>query len=178
MFANENFLFWFVVYDVLDDYIVHASFQRYLASERSAALEHLHNLEDLNIYQNSVIIFDRGYYSEDMFRYCVEHQHLCLMRLKQNYNIAKKCFGDIITVLPGNTKDGTEDIKIRVIEVTLGMEQKSILPPIFLIHIFLRRCSASFTSIAGRSKQNIRNLSDADLRLCLEEHFDEKRTKQ
>ena len=48
---------------VLDDYIVHASFQRYLASERSAALEHLHNLEDLNIYQNSVVIFDRGYYS-------------------------------------------------------------------------------------------------------------------
>ena len=41
-----------IVYDVLDDYIVHASFQRYLASERSAALEHLHNLEDLNIYQN------------------------------------------------------------------------------------------------------------------------------
>ena len=116
-----------IVYDVLDDYIVHASFQRYLASERSAALEHLHNLEDLNIYQNSVIIFDRGYYSEDMFRYCVEHQHLCLMRLKQNYNIAKKCFGDIITVLPGNTKDGTEDIKIRVIEVTLGDGTKEYL---------------------------------------------------
>ena len=96
-----------IVYDVLDDYIVHASFQRYLASERSAALEHLHNLEDLNIYQNSVVIFDRGYYSEDMFRYCVEHQHPCLMRLKQNYNIAKKCSGDIITVLPGNEKDGT-----------------------------------------------------------------------
>ena len=109
-----------IVYDVLDDYIVHASFQRYLASERSAALEHLHNLEDLNIYQNSVVIFDRGYYSEDMFRYCVERQHLCLMRLKQNYNIAKKCSGDIITVLPGNEKDGTEDIRIRVIEVILN----------------------------------------------------------
>ena len=116
-----------IVYDVLDDYIVHASFQRYLASERSAALEHLHNLEDLNIYQNSVVIFDRGYYSEDMFRYCVEHQHLCLMRLKQNYNIAKKCFGDIITVLPGNTKDGTENIKIRVIEVILNDGTKEYL---------------------------------------------------
>lgn len=116
-----------IVYDVLDDYIVHASFQRYLASERSAALEHLHNLEDLNIYQNSVIIFDHGYYSEDMFRYCVEHQHLCLMRLKQNYNIAKKCFGDIITVLPGNTKDGTENIKIRVIEVILNDGTKEYL---------------------------------------------------
>ena len=43
-----------IVYDVLDDYIVHASFQRYLASERSAALEHLHNLEDLNIYQTAL----------------------------------------------------------------------------------------------------------------------------
>ena len=116
-----------IVYDVLDDYIVHASFQRYLASERSAALEHLHNLEDLNIYQNSVVIFDRGYYSEDMFRYCVEHQHLCLMRLKQNYNIAKKCSGDIITVLPGNEKDWTEDIRIRVIEVILSDGTKEYL---------------------------------------------------
>ena len=116
-----------IVYDVLDDYIVHASFQRYLASERSAALEHLHNLEDLNIYQNSVIIFDRGYYSENMFRYCVEHQHLCLMRLKQNYNIAKKCSGDIITVLPGNEKDRTEDTKIRVIEVILNDGTKEYL---------------------------------------------------
>lgn len=116
-----------IVYDVLDDYIVHASFQRHLASERSAALEHLHNLEDLNIYQNSVVIFDRGYYSEDMFRYCVEHQHLCLMRLKQNYNIAKKCSGDIITVLPGNEKDRTEDTKIRVIEVILNDGTKEYL---------------------------------------------------
>ena len=116
-----------IVYDVLDDYIVYASFQRYLASERSAALEHLHNLEDLNIYQNSVVIFDRGYYSEDMFRYCVEHQHLCLMRLKQNYNIAKKCSGDIITVLPGNEKDGTEDVRIRVIEVILNDGTKEYL---------------------------------------------------
>ena len=116
-----------IVYDVLDDYIVHASFQRYLASERSAALEHLHNLEDLNIYQNSVIIFDRGYYSKDIFRYCVEHQHLCLMRLKQNYNIAKKCSGDIITILPSNAKDGTKDIRIRVIEVILDDGTKEYL---------------------------------------------------
>ena len=84
-------------------------------------------LEDLNIYQNSVVIFDRGYYSEDMFRYCVEHQHLCLMRLKQNYNIAKKCSGDIITILPGNEKDGTEDIRIRVIQVILNDGTKEYL---------------------------------------------------
>lgn len=142
-----------IVYDVLDDYIVHASFQRYLASERSAALEHLHNLEDLNIYQNSVVIFDRGYYSEDMFRYCVEHQHLCLMRLKQNYNIAKKCSGDIITVLPGNTKDGTEDIRIRVIEVILNDGTKEYLATnLFGSHIsqqmFFSNLPSSFLDFA------------------------------
>ena len=54
------------------------SFQRFLASEHAAALEHLKNLESLNIYQDSIVIFDRGYYSENFFRYCVEHGHLCL----------------------------------------------------------------------------------------------------
>lgn len=116
-----------VVYDVLDDYIVHASFHRYLASERSAALEHLHNLECLNIYQNSIVIFDRGYYSEDMFRYCVDHQHLCLMRLKENYTIAKKCSGDILTILPGSPRNGTSDMKIRVVQVTLDNGTKEYL---------------------------------------------------
>ena len=108
-----------IVYDVLDDYIVHTSFHRYLASERSAALDHLNNLEALNIYNNSVVIFDRGYYSEDMFRYCVKHGHLCLMRLKENLKISKSCNGDTISVLSGDVMKGTEDIKVRVIEVTL-----------------------------------------------------------
>ena len=116
-----------VVYDVLDDYVVHASFHRYLASERAAALEHLKNLEDLNIYQNGIVIFDRGYYSEAMFRYCVEHNHLCVMRLKENYVIARKCSGDMITVLPGNPKDGTQDVNIRVIEVILDNGTKEYL---------------------------------------------------
>jgi hypothetical protein len=57
-----------IVYDVLDDYIVHASLHKFLASERSATLEHLKQLEDIGIYKDSVVIFDRGYYSESLFR--------------------------------------------------------------------------------------------------------------
>lgn len=116
-----------IVYDVLDDYIVHASFHRYLASERAAALEHLQQLECLNIFVNSVVIFDRGYYSENMFRYCIENNHLCLMRLKEGFKLAKKCTGDIITILPGNKKEGTNDIEIRVIEVVLDNGTKEYL---------------------------------------------------
>ena len=116
-----------IVYDVLDDYIAHASFHRYLASERSAAIEHLKQLESLHIYENSVVIFDRGYYSENLFRYCVAHNHLCLMRLKEKYNLSKKCKGDIITILPGNPTDHTEDISVRVVEVTLDDGSKEYL---------------------------------------------------
>lgn len=108
-----------IVYDVLDDYIVHASIHRFYASERSAAIEHLKNLELLNIYDNSVVIFDRGYYSEDMFRHCVRHGYLCLMRLKDSFKISKSCRGDTTSVLKGDPSKNIEDIPIRVIEVIL-----------------------------------------------------------
>ena len=111
-----------IVYDVLDDYIVHASLNRFLAPEREAALEHLQNLEALGIYKDSVVVFDRGYYSESMFRYCVEHGHYCVMRIKDCIGLAKKAGkrnADITWFLPGSPKHGTEDIKIRVISVKL-----------------------------------------------------------
>jgi len=116
-----------IVYDVLDDYIVHASFHRYLASERSAAKEHLEQLEALNIFKNSIVIFDRGYYSEAMLRYCIEHNHICLMRLKEKINLCKSCKGDTITTIPGDKKLGTSDITVRVIEVILDDGSKEYL---------------------------------------------------
>ena len=78
-----------IIYDVLDDYIVHASIHKFLSSERAAALEHLKVLEDMGIHTDSIIIFDRGYYSEDMFRYCVEHGYFCVLRLKECLNLSK-----------------------------------------------------------------------------------------
>ena len=108
-----------IIYDVLDDYIVHASIHKFLSSERAAALEHLKVLEDMGIHTDSIIIFDRGYYSEDMFRYCVEHGYFCVLRLKECLNLSKKCSGDTISVLPGSKKEGTSDLSIRGIEVVL-----------------------------------------------------------
>ena len=58
----------------------------------------------MGLYNNSIIIFDRGYYSEDMFRYCVEHGHLCVMRLKEGINLSKKCNGDMISILQGTLR--------------------------------------------------------------------------
>lgn len=79
-------------------------------------------LEDLGIYKDSVIVFDRGYYSENMFRYCAEHDHYCVMRLKSNIKLSKqagKRTNDFTTFLEGDHKAGTEDIRVRVISVRL-----------------------------------------------------------
>lgn len=115
-----------IVYDVLDDYIVHSSFQRYLASERAAALEHLKNLEALNIYQDSIVIFDRGYYSEN-FSATVWSMDISVLCASKKGTISQKCSGDVHTFLPGNSKDGTTDIDVRVIEVTLDDGTKEYL---------------------------------------------------
>ena len=138
-----------VVYDVLDDYIIHASFHHYLASERSAAIEHLKSLETLNIYENSVVIFDRGYYSEKLFRYCVEHGHTCLMRLKENYNISKKCSGNIITVLPDDEKKAQRILKYVLLKSFLIMELRNILQQICLTRQLPSQCFKNNTFIAG-----------------------------
>ena len=53
-----------MVYDVLDDYIVHASIHPYLSSERAAALSHLQSLEALDIYKDSEIEKKEYSYSE------------------------------------------------------------------------------------------------------------------
>ncbi len=116
-----------IVYDVLEDHIVHASMHRFLASERSAALEHLKSLECLGIYKDSVVIFDRGYYSRALFRYCVDHGHFCVMRLKERLQLSRSCHGDQETVLPGDPEQDIPDTKIRVIEVTLDDGSKEYL---------------------------------------------------
>ena len=85
-------------------------------AKRQAAVNHLKTIENLGIYNNSIVIFDRGYYAEWLFRYCVSHSHPCVMRLKEKIKISRASLGDTITILPGNPKEGTEDIRIRVVK--------------------------------------------------------------
>ena len=49
------------------------------------------------------------------------------MRLKENYKVVKKCKNDIITTLKSNLADNTEDITVRVVEVTLDNGSKEYL---------------------------------------------------
>ena len=107
------------IYDVCNDFIVHGLLTRYLGSERNAALQHCADLEKLGQFKNSIIIFDRGYYSEKMFRYFAERGYLCVMRLKEKLNLSKECKGDSILFLKGDPKEGTDNVEVRVIAVPL-----------------------------------------------------------
>lgn len=115
------------IYDVCNDFIVHGLLTGYLGSERNAAMQHCTDLERLGQFQNSIIIFDRGYYSEKMFRYFADRGYLCVMRLKENYNLAKECKGDSIQFLKGDPKEGTEDVDVRVIAIPLDSGETEYL---------------------------------------------------
>lgn len=75
----------------------------------------------MDIYENSVIIFDRGYYSDDMFTYCVDHNHYCVIRIKENLNLSKTALksNDITTTITVGDKKSPREIKVRVIKVIL-----------------------------------------------------------
>lgn len=109
-----------IIYDVSNDFICHGLIRPYLASERAAAISHCEALAGTGVFsRESVLIFDRGYYSEDMFRYFSEIGYKCVMRLKEGFNISKNCTGDCVQILEGDSKKGTADCRIRVIAVPL-----------------------------------------------------------
>lgn len=74
-----------VLYDVLNDILVDVSLHSYRHSERSSTKEHIHFLPQ---FPNSVILFDRGYPSEELFRFLHSQDILFLMRVPASF---KKC---------------------------------------------------------------------------------------
>lgn len=153
-----------MVYDVLEDYIIHASINPYLASERQAAVNHLKTIENLGIYNNSIIIFDRGYYAEWLFRYCVSYSHPCVMRLKEKIKISRASHGDTITILPGNLRWPIEskyyELKYRVyLEEFNGATSNSIKQE-FFINLLISKLSALIKNDADETIDKTANATN------------------
>ena len=71
-----------VLYDVMNDILVDVSLHPYRYNERESAKSHA---DFLHGFPNSVILFDRGYPSEDMFRYLNSKGILFLMRAPKTF---------------------------------------------------------------------------------------------
>lgn len=105
------------LYDVLEDIIVDASIYPDLSSERNAVYEHLNATLDLDIFHNSILIFDRGYYSAQIYCDFYNRGLLCLMRVKESLKITRSDSDDSIQFI----KDPVSglDVPVRVIRVVL-----------------------------------------------------------
>ena len=74
-----------VLYDVMNDILVDVSLHSYRYNERDSAKSHMDFLPG---FPNSLILFDRGYPSEDMFRYLNSKGILFLMRVPKTFKKA------------------------------------------------------------------------------------------
>lgn len=112
------------LYDVLEDMIVDCSLHPDLYPERDAAIGHLNAFHNLDLAGQSIIIYDRGYYSEKMYRFFYNNSIFCLMRIKDNLKITRSASDDSIIMLPASNHkcpdtDRSDSIPIRVIRVEL-----------------------------------------------------------
>lgn len=103
------------LYDISQDIVLDACLSHCLTSERVLAQKHLDKLQKFPFSKNSLILFDRGYYSYQLFNYLVDSGYKCLMRIKQSYT----------SLTSADTNDALIDLKkihgkIRVIKVTLS----------------------------------------------------------
>lgn len=106
-----------VLHDVLEDVIVDAAIEKQFYSEREMSLRHLARLFDLGLENDSIVIFDRGYYSAEIYQEWVTAGCKVLMRLKKPNRLCSLDGDDVLDHV--NAPDGTK-IDCRVIKYTLS----------------------------------------------------------
>ncbi|MBR0410468.1 MAG: IS4 family transposase [Eubacterium sp.] len=105
-----------VLYDISGDIIVDAIIDKQRSHERDLAMRHLARLSDLGIQSDGVVIFDRGYYSADMFAECHNTGSKSLMRLRKCMKFCQLPGDDVFSnvIAPDGTK-----IPCRILKATL-----------------------------------------------------------
>lgn len=122
-------LFWSMglasmLYDVLEDFIVDTAIEKQFYSERLMASRHLARFEELGLQDNSIVIFDRGYFSSEVYQEWLNAGCLCLMRLKKPSKLCDLSGNDVVTTTPA--PDGT-DLPCRVLKVLLSTGETEYL---------------------------------------------------
>ena len=119
---NIELLHWYnkdYLIDVLNDIIVDARITKSKTSERLIAKQYIETIDNIFSPQKSIIIFDRGYPSYDMFDYLNSKELLFLMRVSTSFKLAQSVKSPD-SILKYKVKG--EIKKIRVIKVKLSDE--------------------------------------------------------
>lgn len=103
-----------VLYDVMNDILVDVSLHPYRYNERESAKSHIDFLPE---FPNSILLFDRGYPSEDMFRYLNSKKILFLMRVPKTFKKAISEESDTLFTYPASRNK--ESLTLRSIHFLL-----------------------------------------------------------
>lgn len=103
-----------VLYDVMNDILVDVTLNAYRYNERTSAKEHIPFLPN---FFNSIILFDRGYPSEELFRFLHSQGTLFLMRLPKTFKKAVFEQDDILFTYPAF--ESKEELTLRSLHFTL-----------------------------------------------------------
>jgi hypothetical protein len=105
------------IYDVLNDIVIDAIISPYKTSERKMAKQHINSLNIKKLLDKSIIIFDRGYPSYDMFNFLEEKGLFFLFRVTSSFKEIQAINSDDSII---DYKFGTYSKKVRVIKVELS----------------------------------------------------------
>ena len=112
------------LYDVLNDIIVDARITKYKTSERYIAKQHIEVLVNRIPSKNSIVIFDRGYPSYDLFDHLNDKGLLFLMRVSTSFKLVQSIDSDD-SILEYKLKG--EIKKVRVLRIKLSEDVTEVL---------------------------------------------------
>lgn len=77
------------LYDVLNDIVIDATISTFPADERGMAKQHINSINNTKLFNNTIIVFDRGYPSYDMFSFLDKKGLFFLMRVSSAFKLTK-----------------------------------------------------------------------------------------
>lgn len=133
------------LYDVLNDIIIDAKITSYPGDERLLAKQHIDAINNPKLLDNTIVIFDRGYPSYDMFRFLDQKGLLFLMRVSSAFKFANAT-SDNDSILTYKTDKTSKELRVIKIELPDGSIEtlitnifdNSITPILFKELYFLR----------------------------------------
>lgn len=104
------------LFDVLNDIVIDTVISPYKTSEREMAKQHINSLNNKKLLDKSIVIFDRGYPSYDMFSFLEKKGLFFLIRLTSSFKEIQKINSNDSTI---EYKFRTYSRKVRVIKIEL-----------------------------------------------------------
>lgn len=105
------------IYDVLNDIVIDATITKFKTSGRRLAMQHIEQINNQKLFNNSIIISDRGYPPYDMFNYLNEKNLFFLMRTSSSFKTVQNVDSDDC-ILEYKVRGNIQ--KLRVIKIKLS----------------------------------------------------------